>query len=84
MLLMPLARYLYLTTIPDQNSELIKSETDILVGARPNSLGIAISEKRVDVSRGAYVKMCVDILFEGEQIYEIINQIKGLRFSVFE
>ena len=85
MLSMPIARYLYLTTIPDQNSELIKSETDILVGAIPNSLGIAISEKRVDVSRGAYVKMCVDILFEGEQICEIINQIKdtGLHMNGF-
>ena len=76
------ARYLYLTTIPDQNSELIKSETDTLVGAVPNPLGIAISGKRVDVSRGAYVKMCVDIIFEGEHISEIINQIKDIRLNV--
>lgn len=76
------ARYLYLTTIPDQNSELIKSETDTLVGAIPNPLGIAISGKRVDVSRGAYVKMCVDIIFEGEHISEIINQIKDIRLNV--
>ena len=79
---MCLARYLYLTAIPDQNSDLIKSETVALVEAIPNSLGIAISEKRVDVSRGAYVKMCVDIIFEGEHISEIINKIKDMQLHV--
>lgn len=73
------ARYLYLTAIPDQDSDLIRSETAALVGAMPNPLGIAISEKHVDVSRGAYVKMCIDIIFETEHISEIISQIKDMK-----
>ncbi|HIC16866.1 TPA: hypothetical protein EYO77_02000, partial [Candidatus Poribacteria bacterium] len=76
------ARYLYLTAVPDQNGDLIRLETAALVGAIPNSLGIAISEKCVDVSRGAYVKMCIDIIFEAEHISEIISQIKNMQLHM--
>ena len=76
------ARYLYLTAVPDQNGDLIRLETAALVGAIPNSLGIAISEKCVDVSRGAYVKMCIDIIFEAEHISEIVSQIKNMQLHM--
>jgi tRNA G10 N-methylase Trm11 len=70
-------RYLYLTAIPDQEAELIKAECQALTGATPDEHGIAISEQRVDVKRGAYVKSCTALLFEGGSVAELCAQIKA-------
>ena len=69
--------YLYLTAIPNQDTELINAESRALTGHAPNSYGIAISERCVDVKRGAYVKSCMEILFEGGSVAEICAQIKS-------
>ena len=70
-------RYFYLTTIPDQDTDLIGAECRALTGCVPNPYGIAISDRRVDVKRGAYVKSCMEILFEGGSVAEICAQIKS-------
>lgn len=70
-------RYFYLTTILDQDTDLIGAECRALTGCVPNPYGIAISDRRVDVKRGAYVKSCMEILFEGGSVAEICAQIKS-------
>ncbi|MCH8289497.1 methyltransferase domain-containing protein [Candidatus Poribacteria bacterium] len=70
-------KYLYLTNIPKLHAELIRAECIALTGSVPNAEGIAISEKCVDVKRGAYVKSCVEILFEGGSVSEICSQIRS-------
>ena len=69
--------YLYLTTIPNQDAELIKAECLALTGHAPNSYGLAISDRYVDVKRGAYVKSCAAILFEAGSVAELLAQIKS-------
>ena len=69
--------YMYLTAIPNQDAELINAECRALTGHAPSSYGIAISERCVDVKRGAYVKSCTEILFEAGSLAEICGQIKS-------
>lgn len=70
-------KYLYLTNVPDQEAELINAESTILTGQIPSAYGIAISERCVDVTRGAYVKCCMEILFKGGDITEVCGQIEA-------
>ena len=74
---MPAKRYLYLTAIPDLDAEITKSECLALTGVAPNAHGLAISSKRVDVSRGAYVRCCAELLFEAGSISEICALIRA-------
>ncbi|MDE0184521.1 MAG: methyltransferase domain-containing protein [Candidatus Poribacteria bacterium] len=73
---MSIGNYLYLTSVPNQEAELVNAESAILTGHAPNACGITISERCVDVTRGAYVKSCMEILFEGEDIPEVCEQIE--------
>ena len=82
-------KYLYLTSVPNHEAELVNAESKVLTGHPPNAYGIAISEKCVDVTRGAYVKCCMEILFEGGGVSEVCAQIEksglcaeGFRVSV--
>ena len=70
-------KYLYLTTIPNQDTELINAECTALTSHTPDIYGIAISETCVDVRRGAYVKSCMEILFEGGSVSEICAQVEA-------
>lgn len=86
---MPIPKYLYLTSVPNHEAELVNAESRILTGHSPNAYGVAISEKCVDVTRGAYVKCCMEILFEGGGVSEVCAQIEtsglcaeGFRVSV--
>lgn len=73
-------RYFYLTAIPaDLNAEIINAECLALTGVAPNQHGIAISPRRVDVSRGAYVRCCAELLFEAGNISEICAKIRAAR-----
>ena len=69
-------KYLYLTSVPNHEAELVNAESRILTGHTPNAYGIAISEKCVDVTRGAYVKCCMEILFEGGGVSEVCAQVE--------
>lgn len=73
---MSIPKYLYLTSVPNQEAELVNAECVTLTGHTPDACGIAISEKYVDVKRGAYVKCCMEILFEGGSVSEICEQIQ--------
>ena len=82
-------KYLYLTSVPNHEAELVNAECKVLTGHPPNAYGIAISEKCVDVTRGAYVKCCMEILFEDGGVSEVCAQIEnsglcaeGFRVSV--
>lgn len=69
--------YLYLTAIPDRLTELVAAECIALTGTAPNAHGIAISERRVDVRRGAYLKSCSEILFETASLTELHTNIRS-------
>lgn len=74
---MPTPKYLYLTNIPDLNAELIRAECRALTGVEPNDYGIAISERCVNVRRGAFVKSGMEVLFETASVSELCAQIKS-------
>ena len=69
--------YLYLTAIPDRLTELVAAECIALTGSAPNTHGIAISENRVDVRRGAYLKSCSEVLFEAASFTELQADIRS-------
>lgn len=69
--------YLYLTAIPDRLTELVAAECMAMTGSAPNTHGIAISEHRVDVRRGAYLKSCSEVLFETASLTELRSDIRS-------
>ena len=69
--------YLYLTAIPDRLTALVAAECVALTGAAPNMHGIAISERRVNVRCGAYLKSCSEILFETTSLTELRANIRA-------
>ena len=69
--------YLYLTAIPDRLTELVDAECIAMTGSAPNAHGIAISECRVDVARGAYLKSCSEVLFETTSLTELRADIRS-------
>ena len=71
-------KYLYLTATPDGLTELVRAECVALTGAAPNTDGIAISDRRVDVRRGAYLKSCSEILFETSSLTELCAKISAM------
>ena len=70
--------YLYLTAIPDRLTELVDAECMAMTGSAPNAQGIAISEHRVDVYRGAYLKSCSEVLFETTSLTELRADIRSV------
>ena len=71
-------KYLYLTATPDGLTALVHAECVALTGSAPNMDGIAISEKCVDVRRGAYLKSCSEVLFETASLAELCENIKSI------
>lgn len=69
--------YFYLTAIPDRLTELVTAECIALTGAAPNTHGIAISERCVDVRRGAYLKSCSEVFFETTSLTELYANIRS-------
>ena len=69
--------YLYLTAIPDRLTELVTAECIAMTGSAPNAHGIAMSGCRVDVSRGAYLKSCSEVLFETTSLTELRADIRS-------
>lgn len=70
-------KYLYLTATPHQLTELVSAECVTLTAAAPNEHGIAVSETRVDVRRGAYLKSCTELLFEATSLAELCAHIQS-------
>ena len=71
-------KYLYITATPDGLTELVRAECVALTGAVPNTDGIAISDRCVDVHRGAYLKSCSEILFETSSLMELRANINSM------
>lgn len=78
MSLQAIPKYLYLTATPHGLTELVRAECLALTGSVPNMDGIAISEKCVDVRRGAYLKSCSAVLFEVSSLAELCENIKSI------
>lgn len=82
-------KYLYLMAIPTQLSELASAESAALTGETPDIYGITVSDRCVDVRRGAYLKSCTKVLFETASVRELLANIRsadlhadGFRVSV--
>ena len=69
--------YFYLAAIPDRLTELVAAECIALTGSAPNKHGVAISERCVDVRRGAYLKSCSEVLFETTSLAELYANIRS-------
>ena len=78
MSLKAIPKYLYLTATPYGLAELVSAECLALTGAAPNTDGIAISDRCVDVRRGAYLKSCSEILFETTSLTELYANIRSV------
>lgn len=78
-------KYLYLTATPHQFTGLVSAECVTLTASIPNEHGIAISERCVDVRRGAYLKSCTELLFEATSLAELCANIRaaGLQADAF-
>ena len=70
--------YLYMTATPQGLTELVQAECIALTESAPNEHGIAISERCVDVARGAYLKSCSEILFETTSLAELCANIRAI------
>ena len=77
-------KYLYLTATPHGLTELVSAECVALTGSAPNAEGIAISDRCVDVCRGAYLKSCSEILFETTSLTELCAKIKAIGLQADE
>ncbi|MBC8235551.1 hypothetical protein H8E77_38880 [bacterium] len=69
-------QYLYLTAKSKLEKALISAECQALIGTTPDENGIVISERKVDVSRGAYIKNCAELIFQAtslEQLYRYLE-----------
>ena len=77
-------KYLYLTAIPDQLTELVTAECVTLTRSAPNMHGIAISDECVDVRRGAYLKSCSELLFETTSVAELCTNIRSAHLHADE
>ena len=71
------SKYLYLTAIPQGLTELVNAECLALTGSTPDKHGMAISDRRVDVKRGAYLKSCSEVLFETASLAELCANIRS-------
>lgn len=70
--------YLYLTATPQGLTALVNAECLTLTGSAPNEHGIALSERCVDVARGAYLKSCSEVLFETTSLAELCANIRAM------
>ena len=70
--------YLYLTATPHGLTALVQAECIALTESAPNEHGIAISERCVDVARGAYLKSCSEVLFETTSLAELCTNIRAI------
>lgn len=73
--------YLYITSRSEQEAELIKAECFAITGAYPDGNGIAIrdsnsqNENYVDVSRSAYIKLCMRIISQNKDLTELYKNL---------
>lgn len=78
MRLKSISKYLYLTATPHGLTELVSAECVALTGSAPNKDGIVLSDRCVDVRRGAYLKSCSEILFETTRLTELCSNIRSI------
>lgn len=84
-------KYLYTTARSEPDIELIRAECYALTGSYPDENWIAISNRLVDLSRGAYVKKCIEIMVEADNMDELLTVVEnaklhheGFRVSVIK
>jgi putative methyltransferase (TIGR01177 family) len=77
--------YLYLTTRSEHEKQLIAAECEAITGAIPDERGIALSGKKADVSRAAYVKSCMKIIIHASDLTDLYIQLeeRGLQSQQF-
>lgn len=87
-------KYLYTTAKSEPDIELIRAECYALTNKSAgfsDENWIAISNQLVDVSRGAYVKKCIEIMLEADDMDELLAKVEdaslfkeGFRVSVIK
>ncbi len=68
--------YLYIAARSVLEADVITAECRALIGTPPDENGILLSENCVDVTRSAYIKTCMEILFQTtsiEQLYQYLD-----------
>lgn len=71
-------RYLYLTSRAEMEAKIISAESFALTGVRPDDNGMAISPLKVNISRSAYVKNCIELLCSAKHPEEIYQKVANL------
>jgi tRNA G10 N-methylase Trm11 len=75
----PKKQYLYLTSKSKIEADLINAECQALIGTPPDENGMVISERKVDVSRGAYIKNCVELIFQTESLEQLYRNLEAAK-----
>ncbi|MFQ6041678.1 MAG: methyltransferase domain-containing protein [Candidatus Poribacteria bacterium] len=70
-------QYLYLIAKSEWEADLIEAECQALIGKPPDENGIIISERKVDVSRGAYIKNCVELIFQTARLERLYRYLEA-------
>jgi len=70
--------YLYLTSRSDPERELIKAECIAMTGAAPDENGIAVSNTLSDISRSAYIKICVKVRASSSDLMGLYEQLEDV------
>ncbi|HIE26127.1 TPA: methyltransferase domain-containing protein [Candidatus Poribacteria bacterium] len=72
-------QYLYLIAKSKWEADLINAECQALIGKPPDENGIIISERKVDVSRGAYIKNCVELIFQTASLEQLHRYLEAAK-----
>ena len=70
-------QYLYLIAKSRQEVYLINAECQALIGTSPDENGIIISEHKVDVSLGAYIKNGMELIFQATSLEQLYGHLEA-------
>jgi putative methyltransferase (TIGR01177 family) len=73
--------YLYLTARSQPERRLIEAECIAITGAVPDERGIALTEAEADVSRAAYIKVCIRVIVQASDLSDLYDQLETIDLS---
>ena len=73
--------YLYLTARSQLEKHLIEAECMAITGSAPDERGIMMTETETNVSRAAYIKICMQVIVHASGVSELYEQLEGAGLS---
>ena len=73
--------HLYLTARSEPERHLIEAECIAITGVAPDERGIALTEVEADVSRAAYIKLCIKVIICASDLSDLYDQLDRIGLS---